>query len=467
MSTPESDVASPSSPAPDSALPPAEDSETVRKVYAKDLREKERLRTVFKVTKKTRLTARSGKPFLTLALGDRTGEVDARVFDKVDELEGTFVLGDYVLLDGHVIAFHGKPQVVIERLERLDPEPIDPAEFAVPVPAPSKAPEKVEAPAAVERAERPAAPATGEDGPRYVGQIRELVERVQDPHVKQLLLAFLDDADVAKGLPIAPAAKGIHHAWRGGLAEHILSVMRLANRMADHYPMADRDLLLAGALLHDIGKVSELSYDKAFGYTDEGQLVGHIVMTAQQIHVKARAIPGFPKLLEQHITHIVLAHHGELEYGSPKVPVTLEAYLVHAIDSLDSRVASWLDIMAKDSNETWTETAKLYDRHLWKGPPPTARGKSPIEGRTRRSRGESRPKRVRGPGGGGGGVAAGHDKPARSAEAREAREPKDSGPKLSFKSFELLTGSAPQAAPTPATAPEQGAPKNGEGGASA
>ena len=248
-----------------------------------------------------------------------------------------------------------------------------------------------------------------------------------DPNVKALLLAFLDDPLFAQRLPVAPAAKGIHHAHRGGLAEHILSVMRLGQRVADHYPMLDRDLVLAGALLHDIGKVQELAWDGGnTHYTDEGRLVGHIVMTAQAIREKASRIPGFPPLLEAHLTHGVLAHHGQLEYGSPKVPMTLEAYVVHAIDSLDSRIDSWLDLMAKDPGETWTEQTKLYERHLWKGPAPTARGRAPVEGRGRRSE-----KRKRQRGG--------------TGTAPAATTPAPSGPRMSFKPLEALTGETPQA----------------------
>jgi len=260
------------------------------------------------------------------------------------------------------------------------------------------------------------------DGERAVAQIREIVERVGDPHVKALLLAFLDDPVVAERLPAAPAAKGIHHAHRGGLAEHILSVMRLGLRVAEHYPVLDRDLVTAGALLHDIGKVQELAWDGGnTRYTDEGRLVGHIVLTAQAIHEKATRIPGFPRLLEAHLTHGVLAHHGQLEYGSPKVPMTLEAHVVHAIDSLDSRIDSWLDLMSRDPGETWTEQTKLYERHLWKGPAPTARGRSPVEGRGRRA--EKRKQR------------------REKAAAAPAAGPV--APKLSFKPLEALTGDTP------------------------
>ncbi|HET9037106.1 MAG TPA: HD domain-containing protein [Myxococcaceae bacterium] len=416
--------------------------EVVRKVYVRDLRDKQPVHTVFKITRKTRATARSGKVFLVVGLGDRTGEVDARVFDQVDTIEPTFQAGDLVLVRGHVTQFQGKPQVLLEQVDRLDPEPIDPAEFEVPPPPPPPAAPVAAPPGTPVQPRTPhEAPRPAPDGARAVAQIRELVERVTDPHVKTLLLSFLDDPVVAQRLPLAPAAKGIHHAHRGGLAEHILSVMRLGQRVADHYPMLDRDLVTAGALLHDIGKVQELAWEGGnTRYTDEGRLVGHIVMTAQAIRDKAAGIPGFPPLLEAHITHAVLAHHGQLEYGSPKVPMTLEAYVVHAIDSLDSRIDSWLDLMAHDPGETWTEQTKLYERHLWKGPAPTARGRSPVEGRGKRS--EKR-KRQRERGG---------------APAQTAPSPPGT-PRLSFKPLEALTGEAP-----PSPAPDApAAPSESEG----
>jgi 3'-5' exoribonuclease len=216
---------------------------------------------------------------------------------------------------------------------------------------------------------------------------------VNDPHVKQLLLAFLDDPQIAAGLPHAPAAKGIHHAYRGGLAEHLLSVLRLTLRVADHYPMADRDLLIAGALLHDVMKVAEISPEKGFEYTDEGKLVGHLVMTAQKIREKTLAIPGFPPALEHHLTHLVIAHHGQLEYGSPKVPMTLEALIVHSLDSLDSRI-----------------------------PSPTVRGKSPVETR-RKSREERRKKDKAGAPHGAQAPQAGAEEGATPAPRKEKERP--------------------------------------------
>lgn len=443
----------------EATTPPSDDAvETIRKVYVKDLREKQAIHTVFKVTKKSKQTGRSGRAYIVLTLGDRTGEVDGRVFENVDVLEQTFLEGDFVLVKGSVIGWQKKPQVVVEALERLDPEPIDPAEFAVP----ERVPDAVAASSSPGVASTQASAASPERAERaeggkekVVSLIREQVERVQDPHVRALLLAFLDDPEIAPTLPIAPAAKGIHHAYRGGLADHILSVMRLAHRMADHYPMVDRDLLVAGALLHDILKVKEIVPGRGggFEYSDEGRLVGHLVMTAQKIREKASRISGFPEPLEHHITHLVLAHHGQLDWGSPKVPMTLEALLVHQIDTIDSRVQSWLEIMERDGNEgAWTETARLYDRHLWKGVVPTSRKKSPLEGRSgSRRRGKNKGARAeREP-------QAPHRERERDRDReRPSREAKPGG-LPSFKPLSALAGGDP---PERAEAAAEAAPRS-------
>lgn len=434
----------PNSNAPDTSVTDAgEGEELVRKVYVKDLQLKQRLYSVFRVAKKSKAMARSGKSFLTLLLVDRTGEIEGRVFEDADTADKAFVQNDYVLIKGHVTSFHNKLQIVAETIVRLDPEPIDPKEFAWTSPTP---PPSATAPAGTsdEKSERGAERTERhpEGNPRAVAQIREIVERVSDPNVRALLLSFLDDAEIARYLPITPAAKGIHHAYRGGLADHLLSVMKLILRVADHYPMADRDLLVAGALLHDIMKVKEISADKGFAYTDEGRLVGHIVMTAQKIREKANALPNFPPLLEQHITHLVLSHHGQMEWGSPKVPMTIEAVIVHMVDSLDSRIASWLELMEKDQNETWTENARLYDRHLWKGALPTQRGRAPVESRGGGRRKGKKPRGER--------SAAGPQRAEKGERTERSDKPERPErpekpkvappPELTFKPLNLLTG---------------------------
>lgn len=195
-------------------------------------------------------------------------------------------------------------------------------------------------------------------------EIRAIVAEIRNPHVRALLESFLDDAELGSAFERAPAAKSIHHARRGGLADHTLSVMRLAQSVSDRYPQLDRDLLVAGAFLHDFGKARELT---AAGedYTDEGKLVGHLVVTCQLIHEKAGKIADFPRELEWRLTHLVVAHHGRLEYGSPKEPVTLEAMVVHALDDLDTRVSSFEQLFERaEPGARWTDSRNLYGRQL-------------------------------------------------------------------------------------------------------
>jgi len=383
--------------------------EKVRKVYVRDLEEKERVQTVFLVTRKTRNVGRTGKTFLVLVLADRTGEIDARIFDGIEQLEPQFAVGDYVLVQGEVISFHGKPQILISSLERLDPEPIDPKEFEP--------------------------PHASHDGKRTLNQIRETVGKVHDPHVKALLVAFLDDPQIIEGLQ-RPSGKA---GPLGGVAEHLVSVMKLANRLADHYPMVDRDLLLAGALLHDIGRVRDSES------SDEARLVGHLVMTAQAIHDKASQIPGFPRALELHLTHLVLSHLGSPERGSPKPPMTLEALLLQSIVQMDTQVSAWLELMAKDPNERWTERSRLFDRQLWKGPTPTIRNKAPVDAKPRRRNGSERRR-------GGGPLPTAHE-PRHEAPRDEPRREPSLPKEVTFKPLSEIAAEPP---PAPALPPEEG-----------
>jgi 3'-5' exoribonuclease len=332
----------------------------MERLWVKDVQVGDRASGTFLVVRKQQGMGRNEKPYLRLTLQDKTGQLDARVWDRAEEFAPLFEIGDRVQVDGQVGSFQGRPQLTIEQLEKSQAEH-DPADF------------EWEAPAKEPQAE--AAPARG-GGDAQVAQLRHELSRVEDPHVRALLLSFIDDPEIASRLARAPAAKEIHHAYAGGLAEHILSCVRLAQRLADHYPMADRDLLVAGAFLHDLGKVQELSWEKGgTTYTDEGRLVGHLVMTAQWIAERAKVITGFPKDLEIHLTHIVLAHHGRLEYGSPKIPHTLEAFLVHALDEIDSRVNQMLGQMAQSPGAKWAEPKKHWERLLWKAPAPTEGGK--------------------------------------------------------------------------------------------
>ncbi|HEY7725385.1 MAG TPA: HD domain-containing protein, partial [Anaeromyxobacteraceae bacterium] len=325
------------------------------KIWAKDVKEGERLKSTFLVTRKAVLTAKSGKTYLAVTLQDRTGELAARAFERVEELAALFEEKDPVEVEGAVGTFQGKPQLRMESAARVDPAGLDAADFAwTPPPEPRK-PDR----------------AGGETEEALWVELQGLLEAIADPHVKDLVKSFLLDEDVAARLRRAPAAKTVHHAYPGGLLEHTVSCLKLAHRLADHYPQVDRDLLVAGAFLHDLGKIRELSFGGGTEYSDEGRLVGHLVMTAQWIHDKARRL-GIPRELEHHLVHLVLAHHGRVDYGSPRPPMTLEALLVHYLDEMDSRVNSWLNLMGREGGtRRWTDSQNVYEQQIWRGALPT------------------------------------------------------------------------------------------------
>jgi len=329
----------------------------MEKIWVKDVKEGDRPKSVFLVARKATPTAKSGKTYLAVTFQDKTGELEARAFDKLEEFGAAFEEKDYVEVEGIVGTFQGRPQIRIESLAKVDAAVLDPAEFVwVPAPEPKK-PEKA---------------AAGEAEETLWKELLGLVDAIADTHVKELVLAFVQDEDVAARLRRSAAAKTVHHAYPGGLLEHTVSCLKLAHRLADHYPQVDRDLLVAGAFFHDLGKIRELMGEKSVEYTDEGKLVGHLVMAAQWIHDRARRV-GAPRDLEHHIVHIVLSHHGRMEFGSPKVPLTLEALLTHYIDELDSRVNSWLNLMGREGgNRRWTSADNVYEQPIWRGALPTA-----------------------------------------------------------------------------------------------
>ncbi len=329
------------------------------KIWVKDVKEGDRPKSVYLVARKAIPTAKSGKTYLAATFHDKTGELEARAFERVEELAATFEEKDYVEVEGIVGTFQGKPQIRIESLAKVDPAAagIDPADFTGVAPPEVKKPEK---------------PAGGEAEEALWKELVGLVDAIADQHVKELVQAFLQDEDIAARLRRSAAAKTVHHAYPGGLLEHTVSCLKLAHRLADQYPQVDRDLLVAGAFFHDLGKIRELQGERNVEYTDEGKLVGHLVMVAQWIHDKARRV-GVPRDLEHHVVHLALAHHGRVEFGSPKAPMTLEALLTHYIDELDSRVNSWLNLMGREGgNRRWTSSDNVYEQPIWRGALPTA-----------------------------------------------------------------------------------------------
>jgi len=326
------------------------------KIWVKDVKEGESLKSVFLVARKAVPTAKSGKTYLSVTLQDKTGELEARAFDRVEELAALFEEKDYLAVEGPVGTFQGKPQLRLEQASKADPATLEAAEFVWVAPPEPKKPERV---------------GYSEQEELTFKELLAIVEAVSDEQLKNLIRAFLEDEDVVSRLRRAPAAKSVHHAYPGGLLEHTVSCLKLAHRLADHYPQVDRDLLVAGAFFHDLGKIRELSYDRQVEYSDEGRLIGHLVMTAQWVHDKARRV-GVPRDLEHHVVHLVIAHHGRLDFGSPKVPMTLEALLTHELDEMDSRVNSWLNLMGREGGtRRWTDSNNVYGQHIWRGTLPT------------------------------------------------------------------------------------------------
>jgi len=426
------------------------------KIWVKDVKEGAALKSVFLVARKAVPTAKSGKTYLSVTLQDKTGELEARSFERIEELSAAFEEKDYLEVEGAVGTFQGRPQLRLEQVAKVDPATLDAAEFAwAPAPEPKK-PEKT---------------GYSEQEEQAWKELLAIVEAVTDPHVKSLIQAFLEDEDVVGRLRRAPAAKSVHHAYVGGLLEHTVSCLKLAHRLSDHYPQIDRDLMVAGAFFHDLAKIRELGYDRQVEYTDEGRLVGHLVMAAQWIHDKARRV-GVPRDLEHHIAHLVLAHHGRSEYGSPKPPMTLEALLTHTLDELDSRVNSWLNLMGHEGGtRRWTDSGNIYGHHIWRGTLPTvqvekkgppAEVMTPVIYVPREAQGQGRPaqaQKKRRP--------ERKAEPAR-AEASPASQPPAAAPHPPAAAQPHAESARPEAAPEARPErrdrPERGAPRGGPGG---
>jgi len=272
-------------------------------------RENREITGFFAAASKQVRTNREGGRYFALTLCDRTGQIDGRMWE-IDGA-GEFAPGDVVKVRGEVGRFNEKLQIKVDRIRRAAPGEYELADFV---------------------------PQSGRDIPEMWLELEGWVAGLRDPDLKQLLEAFLTDEELARALHEAPAAKGLHHAWIGGLMEHMLSLMAMCEAAARHYPGVNRDLLLTGVVLHDIGKLRELRWGTSFDYTLEGQLLGHITIGIGMIEAKLAALPGFPPEKRLLIEHLVLSHHGEFEFGSPRLPMIPEAIVLHYLDNLDAKM---------------------------------------------------------------------------------------------------------------------------------
>ena len=254
---------------------------------------------------------KSGEIYLSLTLTDRTGDVDAKMWDNAAEVVDTFDRDSFVRVKGLLQIYQNRPQFTVHKIQPVPDAEVDAADFF---------------------------PVSKRDRDEMFRELQSWIAQMTHPPLKALLEAIFGDESIALAYRTAPAAKAVHHAWIGGLLEHVLSLCHLARFTAAHYTGIDFDLLLTGVLLHDIGKIRELNYTRAFGYSDEGQLIGHISIGVGMVLDKMRQVPGFSPKLRDLVLHMILSHHGELEYGSPKVPLFAEALLLHHLDNLDSKM---------------------------------------------------------------------------------------------------------------------------------
>ncbi len=324
--------------------------------WVEELKENDLVRGDYLVKFKRLGITRRGDPYLSMTLADRTGEVEARVWEGAEDVGGMFAEGDIVSVEGKAGSYRNEVQLILSRVEKSEAVS-DPSIFLE---------------------------STRHDVKGMTAELRELLGTMEDPHLRRLSDRFLSDPEFATDFRRAPAAKSFHHAYLGGLLEHTLSVCRLSAAVSGHYPDLDRDLLLCGAFLHDIGKVREYTYSTYIDYTDEGRLMGHLVLGAAMLEQRLSGIKGFPRSLALRLKHLILSHHGEFDFGSPKRPKFLEAFALHLVDDLDAKMSGLDRFMSRDRREgSWTEFNRLFERYFLKGPiqdrDPASRALEPAE----------------------------------------------------------------------------------------
>ncbi len=316
----------------------------MNKIFIQDLRENQSVDSLFLVQEKRLLETRNGKPYLRIRLQDKTGEIEGRVWEQASEYARHFKANDYVRVKGLITQFQGELQVNISSIHKIPIEKVNPEDF---LPVGRKDPEAM------------------------LQALMEIIEGIRDTDYRTLLKTFFEDDAFVKKFARSPAAKSMHHAWIGGLLEHSLSLARLSDWIAGYYngeglPL-NRDLLVTGALLHDVGKTRELASMPSFEYTTGGKLIGHLVMGSEMVRDRAATIQGFPEKKLLQIQHLILSHHGDYAFGSPKLPMTLEAIALHFIDNLDAKLIGVYNHLRKHASDDsdWSPFHRVYGQMFY------------------------------------------------------------------------------------------------------
>ncbi len=312
-----------------------------KKQFVSALKPGEAVDDIFILSEKIVSQKKDGKNYLNLTFADKTGSFKAVVWDNVDEISNQIASGDYVRVKGILSEYRGTLQLPVKSANRAESENLDSADFL---------------------------PATNRNVDIMIERLHQITQTIKTPCFQELISLFWSDKELVRLFKTAPAAKKMHHSYLGGLLEHTLSMAILADKIAGHYTGVDRDILLTGVILHDIGKIREFEYSSRIDYTTEGRLLSHIVIGIQIIDEKIRLIPDFPEEQAVLLKHLVVSHHGVREFGSPELPKTIEAVLLNYIDEIDSKVKGIREFMAsEESNEGWTSYHKLLERHFYLG----------------------------------------------------------------------------------------------------
>ena len=272
---------------------------------------------------------KTGEPYLALTLADRSGHIEAKMWDNVNDCLDAFEQDQFIKVKGLINKYNHRFQLTIHKLRRMQEAEIDFADYL---------------------------PKTTKDIDELWRTLADFVASFQNPHLKALVQAFMADQEIAAAYRAAPAAKTLHHAYIGGLLDHVVSLFRSCDLVCRNYPQINRDLLLTGAFLHDIGKIHELTYNRAFSYTTRGQLLGHMIIELEMLQDKIVTMPDFPPELKTLLEHLIISHHGEYEFGSPKLPMFPEALMLHYLDDLDSKMESMRAHFERESGQEspWT-----------------------------------------------------------------------------------------------------------------
>jgi 3'-5' exoribonuclease len=311
----------------------------MKSLFAADIHDNQSVDSLFLVAQKTHGVTKTGNAYLTLKLIDRSGEIEGRVWERADDLSRGFDKNDFVRVRGQATHYQGKMQLRVLDVVRVDDSKIAPEDFL---------------------------PKSAFDADAMLAELQGILRGMKNAHLLALAEVCFADEALMGLLRQAPGAKTIHHPYISGLLEHTLSLMKLILRVVENYQDIDVDLLLMGGFLHDIGKVYEFSFDRAVDYTDAGQLLGHLVMEVELVNSKIHDLPDFPPETALLLKHLLVSHHGAYEFGSPKLPQTLEAVILHSLDDLDGKIQAIQNMPEKEPGSKWTAFHRAYGRSFYR-----------------------------------------------------------------------------------------------------